>query len=59
MTTKTELTGQDCMAGAFQALMRGDLAERDRLCALARRAFAGRDAVAADTPVLVNRESLS
>ena len=59
MTEKTNLTVQDCLAGAVQALLRGDLTERDRLCALADRAMAGRDAVPADTPVLVDRESLT
>jgi len=26
-------TSEDCIRGAWQALLRGDLAERDRLCA--------------------------
>lgn len=59
MSDKTELTVQDCMAGAFQALLRGDTAERDRLCALTERALAGRDSVPADTSVLVGKESLT
>lgn len=58
MSEKTELTVQDCMAGAFQALLRGDLTERDRLVALAQRAFRGNEVIPADTPVLVAKESL-
>lgn len=48
---KTVLTVGDYMAGAFQALLRGDLAERDRLCALAMTAFGGQESIAGDTPV--------
>lgn len=59
MSEKTELTVQDCLTGAFQALLRGDTAERDRLCALAERAFVGKDTISVDTPVLVAKESLS
>lgn len=59
MSEKTELTVQDCMAGAFQALLRGGLAERDRLCALAQRAFRGNESIPADTSVLVAKESLT
>ena len=36
---ETTLTVQDCLAGAFQAILRGDTAERDKLCALAERTF--------------------
>ena len=39
MSDETTITVQDCLAGAFQALLRGDTAERDRLCAMAERAF--------------------
>lgn len=59
MSEKYELTVQDCIAGAFQALLRGDLAECDRLCALAQRAFRGRDDIPADTSVLVAKASLT
>ena len=59
MSEKTELTVGDCMAGAFQALLRGDTAERDRLVALAQRAFRGNESIPADTPVLVAKESLT
>jgi hypothetical protein len=47
----TTFTVEDCLAAAFQALLRGDLAERDRLCALATTAFGDQQAVAANTPV--------
>ena len=30
-------TTEDCLRGAFAALLRGDTAERDRLCARAER----------------------
>lgn len=59
MSKKTDITIQDCLAGAFQALLRGDTAERDQLCALAERAFAGRESLPADTSVLIDKESLS
>jgi hypothetical protein len=48
---KTDFTVGDYMAGAFQALLPGDLPGRDRLCALAMTAFGGQESVAADTPV--------
>ena len=41
MTQETDLTINDCLASAFQALLRGDLEERDKLCAMAERAFEG------------------
>lgn len=28
----SESTAKECLAGAFQAILRGDYAERDRLC---------------------------
>ena len=51
MSDKTVLTVQDCLAGAFQALLRGDLAERDKLCAMAERAFDSNEAIAGDKPI--------
>ncbi len=54
MAEKTEITVQDCMQGAWQALLRGDTDERDKLCALAERAFAGKQTVPLDTPVPFN-----
>ncbi len=48
---KTTITVEDCMKGAFSALLRGDLAERDRLCELATTAFKDRESVAADAAV--------
>ncbi len=47
----TKITIDDCMKAAFQALLRGDTAERDRLCHAAATAFCGRESVPADTPV--------
>jgi hypothetical protein len=57
---KTEITLQDCLAGAFQALLRGDTAERDRLCALAERAFQSstQDALPADSVVTIEKDKL-
>lgn len=59
MSNKTDITLQDCLAGAFQALLRGDTNERDKLCALAERAFKNNNSLPRDTPVLVDKESLS
>lgn len=53
---ETVLTVQDCMAGAFQALLRGDTAERDKLCAMAERAFKTNEEVPADTPVPLGKD---
>ena len=52
---------QDCLAGAFQALLRGDTVERDKLCALAERAFetTGKDVLPGDTSVLIEKGKLS
>jgi len=41
MSTKTDITIEDCVKGAWQALLRGDLEERDRLCNLAEIGFNG------------------
>lgn len=49
--SETVLTVEDCMRGAWQALLRGDLEERSRLVALAERALKGGDAVQGDAPV--------
>jgi len=40
MSEKTKITVQDVMASAFQALLRGDTAERDVLCAMVEKEFA-------------------
>jgi hypothetical protein len=55
---KTDLTVQDCLAGAFQALLRGDTAGRDALCAMAERAFQqhGNQPLPGDTPVPLGKE---
>lgn len=60
MASETKITAEDCLKGAFAALLRGDTAERDRLCALAERSFrlgetevpADRDVFAAKTKVV-------
>ena len=56
MTEKTITTLQDCLAGAFQALLMGDSDERDKLCAMAERTFAGCDSVSGDTPIIMGTE---
>lgn len=48
---KTTITVEDCLRGAFAALLKGDTATRDKLCAAAERAFNGRAEVPGDTPV--------
>lgn len=54
-TDQTTLTVQDCMAGAFQALLRGDTAERDRLCAMVERTMKG-ESVPSDTPIIMGKD---
>jgi hypothetical protein len=49
--TKTTITVEDCLKGAFQALLRGDTADRDRLCAMAEKAMRGKPCVPGNTPV--------
>lgn len=61
MTEVTKLTVQDCLQGAFQALLKGDTKTRDELCALAETAFEGNGAkqgmatgsIPGDTPVKI------
>lgn len=49
---ENEITVKDCLAGAFQALLRGDTKERDRLCQLAQMGFDnGHDWVDGDKPI--------
>lgn len=49
--SKTDITMQDLLAGAFQAILRGDTGERDRLCAQAEKAFGDRESVPFDEVV--------
>lgn len=52
MAEKTDITVEDCLRGAFAALLRGDTDERDRLCAMAERAFPdSQESIPGDTPV--------
>ena len=51
MADKTTLTVEDCMKAAFQALLRGDTDQRDKLCALVERKMEGQP-VAWDANVL-------
>ena len=37
MNTSGESTSSDCLRAAFQAILRGDYAERDRLCERAKK----------------------
>lgn len=52
---KIELTVHDYMAAAFQAILRGDTAERDRLCAMVERTMKG-DSVPGDMPIAMGKE---
>jgi len=53
MSNETDITIQDALSGAFQALLRGDTDTRDALCALAERTFQnhGKSELAADTVI--------
>lgn len=55
---KTNLTIQDALSGAFQALLRGDTASRDKLCAMAERTFQanGNNSLAGDTPLIMGKD---
>jgi hypothetical protein len=46
------MTADDCVRAAFQALLRGDTAERDRLCALAEDLMRRRDRLNAGGPLI-------
>lgn len=50
-TDQTDITVQDCLKGAFAALLRGDLEERDRLCKLAELGFDGEQTVPGDKSI--------
>lgn len=53
----TEITVQDCLRGAWQALLMGNTADRDKLCAMAERAFKGsNEPIPGDTPVPLGRD---
>jgi hypothetical protein len=55
MSDKTTITVQDCLQGAFQALLKGDLKQRDILCAMAEKGFNGSESVPLDTPVILGK----
>lgn len=57
MSDETKITVQDCLAGAFQALLRGDTHQRDVLCAMAEKAFhvTGESSLPGDTVIEINR----
>jgi len=57
MSDETKLTVKDCMQAAFQALLNGDLAERDRLCAMIEKVMDNdEDMIPADRDVLIERK---
>jgi len=55
MADKTDLTVQDCLQGAFQALLNGDTEGRDKLCGMAERTFQqhGAKVLPGSTPVVI------
>lgn len=57
MAEETKITLEDCLAGAFQALLRGDTKSRDTLCAMAEKAFSvtGQTSLPGDTVIQINR----
>lgn len=53
MAHENPITVEDCLKASWQALLRGDLKERDRLCDLAKLAFTGgQKQIPSDTPLL-------
>jgi hypothetical protein len=58
MTEKTTITIHDCMASAFQSLLRGDTDTRDKLCAMMERTFAayGNTELSGNTPIIMGKE---
>lgn len=42
------ITVQECLQRGFQALLNGDLEQRDKMCKLAEQAFIGSDGIAAN-----------
>lgn len=51
---KTDITIEDCLKGAWQALLNGDTKTRDTLCAMAEKTFVENNAevLPANTSVL-------
>lgn len=49
---KQEMTVKECMQGAFAALLRGDLKERDRLIQLAQLGFGADKVCAGDKSIM-------
>lgn len=45
------ITVEDCLKAAMAALLRGDTAERDRLCELAKFGFEGQSVVSANKSI--------
>lgn len=54
MANKTEITVDDCLKGAWQALLKGDTETRDKLCAMVERAFDGQESIPGNTIVPMN-----
>lgn len=50
MSDKTTITVEDCLKGAFQALLKGDTHQRDVLCAMAEKTMKG-ESCSSNTPV--------
>jgi hypothetical protein len=59
MTEKTTITIHDCMASAFQSLLRGETDTRDKLCAMVGRTFAAHNntELPGDTPIVLGKEA--
>lgn len=54
---KTTITLEDTLAAAFQAILRGDTVDRDKLCSMAERTFIdnGNQSLSGDTPIIMGK----
>lgn len=57
MSEKTDITAQDALRGAWQALIRGDTTSRDTLCALVERQMGTRSTISGDEVILLGDQS--
>lgn len=57
-STHSPFTVDDCLKGAWAALLVGDVPTRDKLCAMVEKQIDGRSEIPADEPVSFQKEPI-
>ncbi len=57
MSTKTDITASDALRAAWQAILQGDTATRDTLCALVERQMGTREAIPGSEVICLGDQS--